>query len=513
MMKRRDPGPSSPSAAHEPFFLVRMQGGRAATQGQADAEFGHRLPSAGHGVDDGVFAGWHWDGTRLVAGNDRYGFQPLFWTRFPDGGVGVSPSLARLIEHGAPTELDIEALAVFFRLGFFIGDDTPFAAIKAMPPDAVFAWSHGTLECHGRFPRVRKASTLSRDDAIDAYIDHFARAMARRTPGSDAFAVPVSGGRDSRHILLELHRTGLRPAVCVSALDNPPDPNQDPAVAGQLCAALGFGHVVIEQQLSVLSAQVRKNRETHFCATAHGWYLALADFLSHRFDCVYDGIAGDVLSQSSYLDADLDAVFRSRDARLVADALLGRNASTQTMLDGLLKGRLRAALDPEVARHRLSGEVARHLDMPNPIASFFFWNRTRRQIALAPHALLKGIPRVHAPFLDHDLFDFAATLPADMLMDRAFHTDAIARAYPAFAHIPYADHKHAPPADDGKVRARFLAEATRRFVLRKPSSWMRNTVPRLKMLAGCLSRGRVNPSIPMLIVYLDQLESVVRDRR
>ncbi len=196
--------------AEHPYFLARKRGERLETRGQPRAEFGHKIPS-NHSVADGIFARWHWDGTRLVVGNDRYGFCPLFWANLPDNGVCVSPSLVSLVEQGAPTDLDIEALAVFFRLGFFVGNDTPFAAIKTVPPNAVLEWENGKLECHGRYPQAPNTTKLSRDEAIDRYIDLFSHAMAKRTPGSDAFAIPISGGRDSRHILLELHRTGSNP--------------------------------------------------------------------------------------------------------------------------------------------------------------------------------------------------------------------------------------------------------------------------------------------------------------
>lgn len=496
-----------------PCFMASRRGGAWETSGQAEAACGYRLPSPRHDVDDGIFAGWRWDGTRLVVHNDRYGLQPLFWFRPPDGGIAISPSLTRLLELGASTELDTEALAVFFRLGFFLGEDTPFSAIKAVPPHAAFVWENGELACHGRYPPIAKATQASRDDAIDTYIALFARAMEKRTAVPENFAVPVSGGRDCRHILLELHRTGHRPALCVSARDNPPDPNQDPEIGRLLCRELGFKHVVIDQQLSLLAAQLRKNRETGFCASAHDWYLALADFLSARFDGVYDGIAGDVWSQSVFLDPRLKTAFEGHDANAVAVALLEKHVASYAGLGRIVSGRLFKAASLEIAMRRIAREVERHLDMPNPIASFFFWNRTRRMIALAPYGLLTGIRRVHAPYLDHDLFDFMTTLPIDMLMDRTFHTDAMARAYPAFAHIPYANHKAAPPSDDTHVKARFLAEASRRFLLRRPSPLLNNVMARTKLLAGVMTRGHVNPSISPLVIYLDQIDSMIRNLR
>jgi len=507
------PDSNHPRITHAPYFMAVKRDGRWETSGQAAAECGHRLPSANHDVDDGIFASWRWDGVHLVVHNDRYGLHPLFWFQPPDGGIAISTSPIRLLELGASPALNTEALAVFFRLGSFAGDDTPFSAIKAVPPHAVFTWENGKLACHGRYPPTPKATQASRDDAIDAYIALFARSMEKRAPEPGNFAVPVSGGRDCRHILLELHRTGRPPALCVSARDNPPYPNQDPEIARLLCRELGFRHVVIDQQLSLLAAQLRKNRETGFCASAHGWYIALADFLNGRFEGVYDGIAGDVWSQSVFLDPHLASAFRERDPRTVAIALLEKHAASYSGLSRVLSGRLNKATDPEIAIHRIAREVEKHLDMPNPVASFSFWNRTRRMIALAPYGLLKGIPQVHAPYLDHDLFDFMTTLPIGMLMDRTFHTDAIARAYPAFAHIPYANHKTAAPTDDTHARARFLAEATHRFLLRRPSPLLNNVMPRAKLLAGMLTRGHVHPCISPLVIYLDQIDSMIRDLR
>lgn len=495
-----------------PYFLVRNRGGTIEARGQSSATFGHLISSSVDSVADGVFARWHWDGKRLVVDNDRYGFYPLFWSRLPGGAVCVSPSLVTLLKQGVPTELDVEALAVFFRLGSFIGNDTPFSAIRVVPPNAVFEWEDGTLECHGRYPPVPGTSGLSRDEAIDCYIDLFAKAMAKRKPVSGNFAVPVSGGRDSRHILLELHRSGLEPSVCVSVRDNPPNPNEDPKVAAKLCREVGFRLVTLDQRLSLFSAQIRKNLETHFCAVQHGWYLALADFLNGRFEYTYGGIGGDVLSQSKFLSPHLDAVFRSRNVNGICEILLTRQASSRAGIIRLLKGDLKAAMQIEVATRRLAPEVERHLDSPNPVASFMFWNRTRREIALAPYGLLSGIPYVYSPFVDHELFDFLTTLPSSMLMDHTFHDDTIARAYPKFAHIPYVD-KTAPATDDTAQRARFLAEATRTFLLKKPSRFVQNLVPRAKMLAGTLARGHAIPWISAYIIYLDQIEHIMGQRR
>ena len=95
---------------------------------------GHALPLR-DGVADGIFAGWTWDGSRLVVRTDRYGASPLFlWASKTQ--IAVSPSLLAILECGAPADLDGPALSVFLRLGYFLGDDTPFTAIRTVAPGA-----------------------------------------------------------------------------------------------------------------------------------------------------------------------------------------------------------------------------------------------------------------------------------------------------------------------------------------------------------------------------------------
>jgi hypothetical protein len=72
----------------------------------------------------------------------------------------------------------------------------------------------------------------------------------------------------------------------------------------------------------------------------------------------------------------------------------------------------------------------------NPLLSFYFQSRTRREIALSPCAILRGL-RVFCPYMDEDVAAFFGSLPASFVLGHTFHDDAIARAFPEFADIPY----------------------------------------------------------------------------
>ncbi len=90
----------------------------------------------------------------------------------------------------------------------------------------------------------------------------------------------------------------------------------------------------------------------------------------------------------------------------------------------------------ERAVARLGREIIRHLGSPNPVASFFFWNRTRREVALAPFVLMRDVD-VRAPYLDEDVYTLLIGLSAALQMDRQFHTEVIRKGYPGVADIPY----------------------------------------------------------------------------
>src|SRR5207244_8795816 len=126
----------------------------------------------------------------------------------------------------------------------------------------------------------------------------FREAILRRQPPTEDFALPLSGGRDSRHILLALCEAGHRPAFCVTAHYFPPGEMAagDIDIARALTEGLSLRHVVLQQPVSRFGTEWRSNIETEFSSTDALWMLVVADFLKGHVRYIYDGIGGDVLS-------------------------------------------------------------------------------------------------------------------------------------------------------------------------------------------------------------------------
>ncbi len=486
----------------EPYFSAKQRHGRVETRGLTSCLLGHQTTTGANGQGQEVFAGWTWDGNCLTVRNDRYGFYPLYYFA-RDGEVAVSPSIPKLLKEGAPADIDAESMAVFLRLGFFIGEDTPFKAIKVIPPDAKFEWKEGVLTVQGRLS-FGKEQTLSRQQALDGYIDLFAQAIRRRTFPAKKSAVPLSGGRDSRHILFALCDAGSPPDLTVTVRRYPPWQQADLDVAASVAQSVGVRHVLVEQNQSRARSELEKNFHTSFCTDEHAWILVLLDYLRDQVDVVYDGIGGDVLSAGLFLTRRKLALFREDRFEELAENLLKD--------DGILSSIV--SLFPleakrSVAVERVAAELQRFRAAPDPIDAFFFWNRTRREIALSPYRLLSSVAEVYCPYLDHDLYDFLSTLPAEIVIDRQLHTEAIQRAYPQYAHIPFFDF-----TGDARLRSRNWAHLLRFstdvqcYALSTQPTRALKTLRLLPQLAGSLIDRQYSISIGKLgpfLLYLLQI--------
>ncbi|MGH6629095.1 MAG: hypothetical protein ACREB3_05130, partial [Burkholderiales bacterium] len=146
---------------------------------------------------------------------------------------------------------------------------------------------------------------------------------------------------------------------------------------------------------------------------------------------VYDGIGGDILSAGLLPKQEHVDLFRAGRLDELAEALLPQAPA----VDRCFTADLARRVSRDAPLDRLRKELVRHTGAANPIASFFFWNRTRREISVI-FKILHPI-EVIAPFLDEDLFFFLSSLPPEITLTARFHTDTILRAYPQYSGVRF----------------------------------------------------------------------------
>jgi hypothetical protein len=133
--------------------------------------------------------------------------------------------------------------------------------------------------------------------------------------------------------------------------------------------------------------------------------------------------------------------------------------------------------------------------------------------------MMRAVPTVYSPYLDHGLYDFLSSLPPEIMSptltasDKSFHSEAVLRGYPRFAHIPFED-KAAPRRDPRTSDARFGADAARYLLPRIGFGSRllnaRYVMPRLLYGLGRRRYREAASWLPALALYLFQLDAVAR---
>jgi asparagine synthase (glutamine-hydrolysing) len=300
--------------------------------------------------------------------------------------------------------VDDAAVNVFRHLGCFLGTTTAFREVTVPEPPA---------EAYQVTPIA-----LNRDQALDAYIDLFRHAVTRcLAQMKDAPGISLSGGRDSRHILFELHRAGVAKDVHAWTIDLPNA--NDIEVARVLASRVHLkSFTELQVRNDVVCCEREKNQLIGYTSILHGWFVSGRP-MATRMSAVWDGIGGDMLSAGLCLDPEQVKLAEHGSVDALARQIVGKSREAGY----------------EEAVHAVGVELRKWLAMPNPLTAFWFWNRTYRNIS---GSLAVYGTKAITPYLDGDLYRFLMGLPAHMTIDGSFHTDAISRAFREFADLPYA---------------------------------------------------------------------------
>lgn len=174
---------------------------------------------------DGAYALASFDPDRveLTLANDRLGFRPLYVTAMKEGFAYASEVKALLAARDALPPIDETGLRQLFGFDYLFGDRTLWEGISLLPPASVWRltpfsqtrkryWSFGDIR---RDPRpVQEVS--------ERFGQLWRRAISRRQkPGT--MPLLLSGGLDSRWVLVELVRQGRRPNTITFGQPRSPD--------------------------------------------------------------------------------------------------------------------------------------------------------------------------------------------------------------------------------------------------------------------------------------------------
>ncbi len=433
----------------ERTIVLKKIGQDIEASGDKEVFFGYRM--GGEDSRHGVFSQWKFENDTLTFINDQFGFFPTYYYQDEDT-FAISNAPLALLKIAKIKELDEAALAVFFRMEMFIGDMSPFKGIKALPPGVTLTYdSNGLSMVQDHVAKEGILRTdISLEDSITKFAELFQKAIEKyRDAGFKKIGVPLSGGRDSRHILLALDRAGIPVHSALTTKSQAPKPEEDSIIAAKVTEAMGVNHVIFDQPAVSLEQELEKNEVGNFICLHHSWILPLAHHLEeNEFDVIFDGICGGTLSAGEFLEKKWHELYKQGKYEEIADDVLDDEGSLGKMI-GVEN---QQKYSRELAVKTFAAELEKHKDANNPLAQFSLWNLSRRSGGASSWMLLHRNCNVIAPFLDPEVYEFLTSLPVEYFYDHTFHTKAISQFYPEYAHVPY-ENKNAPGRQVTKLEA------------------------------------------------------------
>jgi asparagine synthase (glutamine-hydrolysing) len=389
---------------------------------------------------------------RAILARDRMGVKPIYWARVRDLVVFASELKSILASGLVEPELDMEAVDLYFSLGFVPGPRTPLAGVRKLTPGSILVIGRDEVheEQYWAYP---EPNPEPRPRSIDAYADellHLLREAVQDRLMSDVpLGAMLSGGLDSSLIVALMAEASSRPVVTFSVGFREDEANE---LADARRVAESFGCDHYELELSVAENAVDIDELA--------WRLdePVADLSTLGFDAVSQLAAQHVTVALAGQGADeLFGGYTKHRAAAAIGALGFMPEALRRPLSGLPwpSARMRRALgafgagDPSRRLLAMSGRLVDHarddlykgalaevrddtayttmealrggLD-GDPLAVTLYLDA---RLGLIDHMLLyfdrasmAHSLEVRVPFLDHRLVEWAATVPSSMKVRR-----------------------------------------------------------------------------------------------
>lgn len=383
-------------------------------------------------------ASWSMNKNSFEMQTDIHGITHLYY--FDNGReFSASNDLMLLISKipKGEREIDYDALSVFFRMGTFIGNDTAFSNIKVLGPNGKLIVRNGKLVISAEYiwSKLEDLSKQPKAFLIDQYEYLFSESIRKLNKlKTDSFTVPLSGGRDSRHIFFELGRQEIEVDQCMTSFFEPNDfDDTDMLVAREISSLLGVELEEVKCSSSWVYREKCKDVLTGLGTLLHAWYFPLSQKVNKN-NVLIDGLGGDVLSESKVLDNHINRAFAKRDWNTLVPFYIGEPRQLPSVFDKKVLHKF----DYSVAREKLINELEKYADFQLAQSAFEFYNRARRNISLSSQFMTHA-KFVYYPYLDTALFKFLSSGPMLAFPDNDFHSLTIQQAYPKWSHLPFAN--------------------------------------------------------------------------
>jgi asparagine synthase (glutamine-hydrolysing) len=164
----------------------------------------------------GMFAFTIWDARReeLFAAVDRFGIKPLYWAHDTTGLVFGSELSCVLASDLVPRELDGQAVAEYFALGYVPAPLSILSAVHKLPPGTHLRWkrdSEPSLETYWEPPYARSPDGADPGELRIALLDGLRDAVRSHLVSDVPVGAFLSGGIDSSVVVALMAESSTEP--------------------------------------------------------------------------------------------------------------------------------------------------------------------------------------------------------------------------------------------------------------------------------------------------------------
>jgi len=321
---------------------------------------------------------------QIVSDARATSLRPLF------GHAGTplnQPTFGELLHRGA--KVDPIGLATVLSLGYAVAGRTVLAGVSC-----------NEVDVRG-FAATRVANA--------AQIEELVTEAVRTALGSQRPTVLLSGGRDSRLILLVMRKLAIRPSAVLTLAQR--GAQSDAAVAARFAAALGEPIKRVAPLCFDGLRELDRHAMQSFQSLEHEWFMAISQMVRARGHGrnggdigggVTDGIGAGVLSTGSLLHPEAMLLWKDRRIEDLFDwtAAHGSGVSAEFLAAARAEGVPLAERDAVV--NEFAGVMRSLESTPNPLGMYSLLHWTRRGIGASAYGQLPH-ELVRTPLFDEHL--------------------------------------------------------------------------------------------------------------
>ena len=396
----------------------------------------------------GMFAFGLWDDhkRRLFLVRDRLGVKPLFYA-VQDGCLVFASTARALRVGGFVHDVDEQAVAEYLEFGFVTDDRSIYRGAIKVPAASIVEWCDGVLRTREYWapPDVDQQCALTFDEAVEETERIFLKAVEIRLRSDVPIGALLSGGVDSSLVCWAVAKLGGD--VTAFTVGTPGDPWDESEDARATAEKLSLSHRLLPvsateapdvseltsafgepfacaSALGMLSVSRAVRASAKVLLTGDGGDDVFLGYPEHRHFLMAQRLARALPGCASGLWQGLRDSFPRigplRRAATLMDIATGGLGGVTTIHDGLPFYERSGVLGDRLRERSIDqrGIDWSPLSARNLLTEFLRYDRRMRfvgeYLTKVDGATMHHSVEARSPFLDHRLWEFAASLPFDL---------------------------------------------------------------------------------------------------